>query len=600
MMVNFIYFFNLITNLFYNPFLFEFIFFFLSIFYIFFCAIVAQTTNNFSLIFPFSGFVKKLISFLIVFSLFGFFFSPITISSTFFNGYLMENNALTFFKIFFLCLWLLIFSHFFDFVYRFWDYWNDFKLYPLFLFGSFFFLLLLFSTYNLILTILCILGMSICFYVAILGHMGFGKLSRETVVKYFLFSALSTGFLLGGAKEIYLACGTLQFDLISNNFLVLVIENLQNWHSLFLIKIALILIICGFFFKLSAFPSHFWAPEVYDGMPFALISFIVIITKFSISFIFLKIIKFIFVLPVASRVLNFFFLNEMDLILTCVIFFSIIFGGILALREKRIKRFIAYSSINQIGFLLIGLLGCNATLFSIQVFLYFLFVYIFNLTILLALINWYAYKLNILINTDNVKLQDNKFDLNYISDFKNMYFYFQVFNKIYPKFYLVSVLFWISFILVIFSLAGIPPLLGFYSKFYVLVYAFYYKYWFVFGIGIIMSIVGAYYYLRILKVIFFEKFEKTEFETSLISHIEAIIKKDEKVLGEDAEEAEETYGGFLYAILLENVYTFNKFRFFYLFIIFFFICDFFLIFACFLDPYFMQFLYILSQYIILY
>lgn len=570
------------------PFLTEFIFVFICIFYLFFCAGVVSTTNNITLIFKFILFFKKVIVFLIFLSFLLIFNFPLNIiTSFFFEAYLLNNFALNIFKFFFLVLCFIVISQFLNFVYKFPDYWNDFKLYPIFFIGCFFFLLLLFSTYNLLLTTLCILGMSICFHVILLGHMSFGKLTRETIIKYFLFSALSTGFILGGLKDIYACCGTLQYNKINNCILNLVIDNsilINQFSNVFIIKFAIILILCGFFFKLSAFPSHFWAPEVYDGIPFILISFIVIPTKFSLCLALLKIIKYIFILPFSSFLVNFLFLNEIDLILIFVIIFSIFLGGILAFKEKRIKRFIAYSSINQIGFLLIGLLGYNATFFSLQAFLYFLFVYAFNLLVLLSLIMFYVYKINILINTNNSELGDLKLDLNYISDLKYIFWYFQTFAKIFPLLYNFSIFFWLSFILVIFSLAGIPPLLGFYSKFYILLYAFQYQYWFIFLLGIVMSIIGAFYYLRFLKVIFFEKIE--------ISSIE-----------EEINLFNTTLNLFENATIISVYYLLNleikKFWFFYLSFFSLFIFNFLLLSALFFDSIIMQFFYIIIQYIVL-
>lgn len=130
---------NVLIDFFSIPFIFEFILVFILIFYIFFCASVAQTTNNLSLIFNFADFFKKILIFLIFGGFFSFFFFSSFANSTFFNGYLINNFSIFFFKVFFLILGYIAFSQFFNFVYKFFDYWNDFKLYPLFLIGCFFF-----------------------------------------------------------------------------------------------------------------------------------------------------------------------------------------------------------------------------------------------------------------------------------------------------------------------------------------------------------------------------------------------------------------------------------------------------------------------------
>lgn len=499
--------FNFFYNFFSIPFVYEFLIFLICIFYIFFCAIVAQqTTKNLTLIFKFQIIFKNLILSLI-FSIFIIFLFKINITtSTYFNGNIINSFSIIVFKFILLSLGLISFTQFFNFVYKFYDYWNDFKIYPLLFLGSFLFLLLVLSTYNLILTALCIFGMSICFHVLLLGYYSFGHTAREPIVKYFLFSAISTGFMLGGIKEFYLTCGTVNFNKLNSNFLFCILENINEIQNIYIIRYGIILLFCGFLFKLSAFPSHFWAPDVYEGTSFSLLTYIIIPTKFTISIILLKIIKYIFILPINNIHLNFFLLNEFDLILSIVIFFSIIFGGVNAMFEQRIKRFIAYSSINQIGFLLISFLGFNSSIFGIQAFFYFLITYVLNLSFFLICITWYLYKLNIFIQT-NINQQENiqKFDLNYLSDFKYIFIYLQKSPNFFNHLKDISIFFWLSFILTVFSMAGIPPLLGFYGKFYLLLYAFSYNYWIIFIVGLIMSIVGAFYYLRILKITFFEK-----------------------------------------------------------------------------------------------
>lgn len=501
---------NSISFFFSIPFIHEFLIFYISLCYLIILLFTATDKTialNLSLILNYFTNLKKLFIFLILFSiilLFSQFF--LIINDTFFNNFIINNYGIIFFKLITIFFGLISFKHFSNFIYKFYDFWDNLRIYPLILTGSFFFLLLILSTFNLFLTIFSILGMSICLYVILLSFYNFGKLVREAGIKYFLFSALSTGFLFGAAKEFYVCCGSLDFDKLNEFIISFIYLNVNNLENLFIIKYAILFLFFGFLFKLSAFPTQFWAPEVYEGASFSIITFIAIPTKFVISLIFLKIIKFCFIIPINNFYLNLFLLHESNLLLQIVIIGSILYGGINAFFEMKVKRFIAYSSINQIGFLLIALLHYNNSLFSIVIFLYFLFTYLINLLFFLTLINWYIFKLNIFINTNIIKeINCNNFNLTYLSDFKFFFWYFKNSYYLFPILKYISIAFWLSFIITLFSMAGIPPLLGFYGKFYILFYAFKYNYFIIFSLGILMSILGAYYYLRIIKICFFEQ-----------------------------------------------------------------------------------------------
>ena len=296
--------------------------------------------------------------------------------------------------------------------------------FPFLFLGSLLFLLILISVYDLFLMGLSIIGMSICLYGLLAVNSIFGRLSREACIKYFIMSAMSSGLILGGIKEFYLSCGTLNFSLI-NNFLIFKITENIGFIEIFSIKIGLIFLFFGFLFKLSAAPSHFWAPEVYEGTPYSLIMYIILPIKIAISIIFLKVLKSIFTISALNFYSNYFLMSEFELLLIFVIFLSMFVGGINAIFEQKIKKFIAYSSINQIGFLLIGFLGLNSSLFGIQSFFYFICVYSFNLSFFFFLLFWYSTNY---ISSINIKQSLNFFkpdfiihELNYISDLKNFF-----------------------------------------------------------------------------------------------------------------------------------------------------------------------------------
>lgn len=154
------------------------------------------------------------------------------------------------------------------------------------------FLLIGVTSYDVGIAALCIIAMSICLYAMLIANSVFGRIYREAAIKYFLMSALSGGLILGGAKEIFALFGTLSFWGINTSFLT----HLANDNALFIItfKTSLVLIFFGFLFKISAAPSHFWAPEVYEGTPLALVTFLLLPIKIAAGVILLRLFKAVF------------------------------------------------------------------------------------------------------------------------------------------------------------------------------------------------------------------------------------------------------------------------------------------------------------------
>jgi NADH-quinone oxidoreductase subunit N len=261
--------------------------------------------------------------------------------------------------------------------------------------------------------------MSLCFYGLLLGNFSIGHAAREPIIKYFLFSALSAGFFFGGGKEYFLVCETFKYNEINNALIFSLIDNTETIITLLSLKYGLILIIFSIFFKLSAAPSYFWAPDVYEGTSLAIIAFLIIPIKFSISLALLKILKYIFIIPISVNTLNYIFLVDFDGLLMLFTILSITIGGINAITEQHIKRFLAYSSINQIGFSLLLFLGYSNSIFSLQIYLYFIFTYCLNISSFILILGIFIYKLNFLLNISTIQL--NNFNLNYLSDLKTLF-----------------------------------------------------------------------------------------------------------------------------------------------------------------------------------
>ena len=286
-------------------------------------------------------------------------------------------------------------------------------------------------------------------------------LSSESGLKYFVLSALSSGLLLYGCSLIYGFSGSTNFNLISENI------NQDSYGLTF----GIVFIITGLAFKISAVPFHMWAPDVYEGSPTSVTIFFAILPKIA-------------ALTVFIRILYVPFLNIIDQWQIIIVFLSIssmLFGAIAAIGQKNLKRLIAYSSISHMGYALAGLsTGTNQ---GIQSSITYISIYLFmNLAFFCCLF---------------MLRRDEKYFEN-IEDLSGL-------SKNHP---ILS----FSFLIALFSLAGIPPLVGFFAKFYIFTAVIEQSMYSLAIIGLLSTVIAAFYYLRIIKVIYFdpekEKFEK--------------------------------------------------------------------------------------------
>ena len=278
--------------------------------------------------------------------------------------------------------------------------------------------------------------------------------SSEAGLKYFVLSALSSGLLLYGCSLIYGFSGSTNFDIISY----------QLNSNEYALTFGIVFILVGLAFKISAVPFHMWAPDVYEGSPTSVTLFFTMVPKIAALTVF---IRFLYV-P---------FLNLIDQWQIIIIFLSIasmLFGAIAAIGQKNIKRLIAYSSISHIGYTLAGLTtGSND---GIQSSIIYITIYvIMNLALFSCL----------LMLKRNNKYYENIEDLSGLS-------------KNHP---LLS----LSFLIILFSLAGIPPLAGFFAKFYVFMAVLEQSMYFLAIVGLLSTVIAAFYYLRIIKIIYFDK-----------------------------------------------------------------------------------------------
>ena len=278
--------------------------------------------------------------------------------------------------------------------------------------------------------------------------------SSEAGLKYFVLSALSSGLLLYGCSLIYGFSGSTNFDIIAEAVV------LDQYGLTF----GLVFILVGLAFKISAVPFHMWAPDVYEGSPTTVTCFFAIVPKIA-------------ALTVLIRFLYIPFINLIDQWQTIIIFLSIasmIFGAVAAIGQTNLKRLVAYSSIGHVGYALAGLsTGTNE---GIQSSVIYISIYV--------IMNLGLFSCMLMMKRDD-KYFENLDDLSGLS-------------KNHP---LLSV----SLLIILFSLAGIPPLAGFFAKFYVFKIVIEQSMYSLAIIGLLSTVIAAFYYLRIVKIIYFDK-----------------------------------------------------------------------------------------------
>jgi NADH-quinone oxidoreductase subunit N len=275
--------------------------------------------------------------------------------------------------------------------------------------------------------------------------------SSEAAMKFILSSAFSSALLLFGISLLYGATGTLAFDGIA-----------QRLDGSAFQLFAFILILSGFGFKISAVPFHLWTADVYEGSPVTVTAYLSVVSKGAMFFIFIQALYTVFK-PLAG---NWYRILVLLSVLTMVV------GNLFALRQDKLKRLLAFSSIAQSGFILAGITGSSGT--GEASVIYFILVYIFS--------NLGAFGVVSLISAQAGKES--------INDYKGLY----ASNPL---------LSWVMAIS-LFSLAGIPPTAGFFGKFFLLMAGAGKGNYVFIGIAALNMVISLYYYLRVIKAIFMD------------------------------------------------------------------------------------------------
>ena len=294
--------------------------------------------------------------------------------------------------------------------------------------------------------------------------------STESGIKYFVLSALSSGLLLYGCSLLYGFTGSTNFELIASQL------NKENTGAVF----AMVFILVGLAFKVSAVPFHMWTPDVYEGAPTSITSYFAVVPKVAGLAL---LIKFMFI-PFSKILL------EWQTIIIFISIASMILGAVAAMVQKNFKRLLAYSSIGHIGYALAGV--ATGAVSGYQSTIVYISIYV--------IMNIGAFSCLYLLKKDG-QYKENISDLSGISK-KNP-------------------LLAISLLIILFSLAGVPPLGGFFAKFYVFVSVLEKEMYALAIIGLLTTVMSAFYYLKIIKTIYFDDsvitFESSKNRTAQIS-----------------------------------------------------------------------------------
>jgi len=332
--------------------------------------------------------------------------------------------------------------------------------------------------------------------------------STSSSLTYFLLGGLSSCFILLGIALIYATLGVTYLDslYVINNLAGIINEQDLTKY----IPYCLLLMSIGFLFKISAAPFHFWSPDVYDGIPTIVTTFVAIIAKISILILLLQLVHYT----------NNIYISNLDSWTSCLLLsslLSLVIGTILGLTQFRIKKLFAYSTISHLGFILLALTINSVE--SIQSFIFYLIQYSLsnlNAFILLVAIGYSLYAYNDKNINHNNLIDKNNSPIQLISQLKG-YFHINSFLAL-------------SLAITLFSFAGIPPLLGFFAKQLVFSSALQQGFLFLTLIGVLTSVISAVYYLFIIKTMFFDGHSYTNFSKLKDILISAFILQNNKVV----------------------------------------------------------------------
>ena len=298
--------------------------------------------------------------------------------------------------------------------------------------------------------------LSLCLYALVAFDRDNARAS-EAAMKYFVLGALASGMLLYGMSMVYGMTGSLNVSEIAS-----AIGNVNTKNPVLIM--GLVFIVAGIAFKFGAVPFQMWVPDVYQGSPTAITMLIGSVPKFA---------AFAMTIRLLAQGLEPLAVDWQDMLLMMALL-SIVIGNFSAIAQTNLKRMLAYSTISHIGFLLFGLISANLNGYASSMF------YIS------------AYVLMTLAGFGIILLLSRRgFEAEHLDDLKGL-------NQRSP---------WVAFMMLItmFSMAGIPPTIGFYAKFAVLQAAWQAGFTWAVVFAVLMAVIGAFYYLRIVKLMYFDE-----------------------------------------------------------------------------------------------
>ena len=321
--------------------------------------------------------------------------------------------------------------------------------------------------------------LSLCLY-ALVALDRDNAQATEAAMKYFVLGALASGMLLYGMSMIYGATGSLNISEVASALA----SGAQDRPVLVL---GLVFIVAGIAFKLGAVPFQMWVPDVYQGSPTAVTIFIGSVTELAaFAFVMRLFIQGLYVLAI-----------DWQGMLVIMAVLSIVIGNITAIAQTNLKRMLAYSTISHMGYLLYGFMSVSANGYASAMF------YISSYVIM----SLCSFGIILLLSRKGFEAEN-------LDDLKGL-------NQRSP---------WFAFLMMItmFSMAGIPPTLGFYAKFTVLQAALQAGYLWLVVFAVLMAVVGAFYYLRIVKLMYFD--EPLD-NSPIVNHVEMNMVLSVNALG---------------------------------------------------------------------
>jgi NADH-quinone oxidoreductase subunit N len=323
-------------------------------------------------------------------------------------------------------------------------------------------MLLLVSSYDLLSLYLGVELMSLSFYI-LAAYKRNSEFSGEAGLKYFILGAFSSGLLLFGSSMLYGFTGMTNFEDIAK--LLVGLGAMSDTVSYSGIVIGILFVSIALLFKVAAAPFHMWSPDVYEGAPTPITAFFSSVPKIALLALYIRLYFYTF--------FDFITLWQ-ELFLTCAIL-SMVWGSIAALAQKRVKRLMAYSGIVNIGYMLLGV--ASGTITSIVGLLVYLVIYVIMtlgfFSFMLGMQNYKTTSLNV-----------------YLTDLTNI-------GKTNSTVAL-------AVSLILFSMIGLPPLAGFFGKMYLFLAVMNSELYAAAILGVLSSVVAAFYYIRIIKLMYFE------------------------------------------------------------------------------------------------